>query len=1035
MATPDEPAKPQRATKQELLEMHRESDRLIRSAPVAMEPRVNKKLTMGSFLARFQAKALTNTSPSKVPTTPSSPSTGSPSSVPAAEPSSSNKTTSNDHVASDEEEDLELEIIDDEIALQKEQRAQSMSTLLTGINRFQTLLKSPDKRGSRCSLDDFCTKPLSPAKKAPVLPEGIGHKQLNQLLTQKILHRASQRHLHALQTAGPTSNTSADPAMVSVDSPTGGGQPSAPLVSTGLEDRLATEMTEAQCSSGAESSDASSSESNVDPDTDDDSDDIDDDAPQYRRTRTSKRPSQALAHSPPESPAPTAQRPLPSNPARPLFPLFKHVGQPKAAVSDCGNTSQATVDSEATMTLSPTTHGLLGVGGATVTTSTGQRPSLATDGLANDATADNATTKWFDATCFSGIPSPSHDSLLDSSDSNEPIVTDLPEPSPVSTASLSLNPPPASEDGTLSGPGSMVPTQALSPTQLLPASDMDGCPAMSPTQLIPDTAMDIVNNDHVPPVPTANSTALPPDRAMAATVLDAQLPADTTGTKRLSRLFRRKATISNQSSTISSGRDKSNRLGRPKSEFVDAEAKEGESDDESVDGRQTRLFQHGPLGAKPSLAAGLTHNGSAHGAEDDEEDGSDLDNWDDNDSMLAYSGDEDIENQDPSLIRQLHYEKEAQADASAVAMLSRDIAEGRLLARSRQRRRRGQAGSGMGADGELTNLADWVDGDALTENADQERRRQMWKRGLRLGQSRERGEDLAYAKLSELARNPETAAFARSAFCIDLSEDAAMHKVNDAGLSNASAHNSHASTDDGGIESQSEAEVMESTRRGRAGPKRDRAYYRTKRDQVLSAIADPLSPSAADDDNGEQQSAVVVGSHVDGLDPEAASVVDIDQLISQRNAAHRTDFAEPAHNLTTSLGGGMTSNQVGVEGSLQPSADAALSDFTIKRHSKLKRFLPELGDTSGITVGDRTAMRKKNPHQAFGFSTLTAPRGVQGPEDATNAHSEKRRRVEGAEASSTTVPRIAGVAASAPESVASPADRGEGTSRLLQILK
>ncbi|KAJ1982304.1 hypothetical protein H4R34_001756 [Dimargaris verticillata] len=1026
MATPDESAKPQRATKQELLEMHRESDRLIRSAPVVMEPRVNKKLTMGSFLARFQAKTSITTSPVKAPIAPSSPTTSSPNTVPVAEPLPSNKTPNNVHAASDEEDELELEIIDDELALQKEQRAQSMSTLLTGINRFQSLIKSPDKRSNNCSLDDFCTKPLSPVKKAPVLPAGIGHKQLNQLLTQKILHRASQRHLHALDTAGPTT--------VSMHDPTGAERHSAPLTSTDDEAEPAANVVEAHNSSGAELSDASGNESNADLGTDDDSDN---DAPRHRPTRTLKRPSQALTHSPPEPPASTAQLPSSSSSAQPLFPLFKQVGQPKVAVPDGGNTLQATVDSDATMTLSPTTHGLLGVGGATMATSTDQHPPLATGGLSNDAAAvANATTKWFDATCFSDIPSPSQDSLLGSSDSNEPMMTDIPEPSPVTSVSLGLTRPPTTEDGTLCGASGLVSTQPLSPTQLLPASGPDGCSAMSPTQLFPDTAMDITNGHNTSSVTAVIATALPPNQVVVSTSLDSQRQADPTGTKKLSRLFRRKATVSNKSNPAGSGCNRSNRSGRPKSEFVDAEAEEGESDDESVDGRQTRLFQHGPLGAKPSLASGQKHDGSDQGAEDEEEDGSDLDNWDDNDSMLAYSGDEDIEGQDPSLIRQLHHEKEAQADASAIAMLSRDIAEGRLLARSRQRRRRGQPGSGTGADGELTNLADWVDGDALTENADQERRRLMWKRGLRLGQSRERGEDLAYSKLSELAKNPETAAFARSAFCIDLPEDAAQQTVDDADLSDTSVHSLHASPSDGGGESPTEADLVESSRRVRAGPKRDRAYYRKKRDQLLSAIADPLSPSAADEDDGDgDQLLAVVGNHSVGFDLDATSSVNIDQLISQRNAAHRLDFVEPDHSLTASAGGGLVNSQTNPEEHSQPTGDAALSDFTISRHSKLKRFLPDLSEPSGVTIGDRAVMRKKNPNQAFGFSTLTTLKSAQGPENATNAHTEKRRRVEDAAASSAPVLRIAGMATSAPGTEAPPTVPKGGTSRLLQILK
>ncbi|KAL1925484.1 uncharacterized protein VTP21DRAFT_367 [Calcarisporiella thermophila] len=48
------PTKPKPLTKRELLEMHKESDRLIRNAVVALEPRVVKKKTLSEFLAKVK---------------------------------------------------------------------------------------------------------------------------------------------------------------------------------------------------------------------------------------------------------------------------------------------------------------------------------------------------------------------------------------------------------------------------------------------------------------------------------------------------------------------------------------------------------------------------------------------------------------------------------------------------------------------------------------------------------------------------------------------------------------------------------------------------------------------------------------------------------------------------------------------------------------------------------------------------------------------------------------------------------------------
>ncbi|KAJ1913448.1 hypothetical protein IWQ60_009200 [Tieghemiomyces parasiticus] len=668
---------------------------------------------------------------------------------------------------------MELEIVDDESTLVKHARQRAIASLLTGVNRYQTLLKSPDNAlGTLSGEAKACAAAkarnlLSPAKKTPV---GIDHRQLNAMLSQKILTSSAQtrfasaRSLLAAKEEERPGLLGIDEDILKISDSRLGSE-----AGSDLED-------EEEPADEAEDGEANVTSENSDREDTNLVEDDDDDEPVHRR-RTVPAPTEAHRQlsnlSPPPSP----------KPAQALFPLFTRTACKPTPASENNSTNladakaTAPISFDATLTLSTAAHARL-IGGHVETPivsslGTGDQP-VADDAIAHLAadTLDdiNGTNddKWFDPRSVAHMVSPSQDSFLDSQspiDAGFPPLPSL-DLTTTTTATQGGTPPllPLTIPKGMTD-SSIVPTQVLSP--------LDDTQPFTPTQAL--------GEGQFPAISEVCTTA-PGQRPTGSS--DCTVPPDYTnrqeGETRLNRLVRRRDLVSD-SETESPASVLPYRTGpsvpkgtkRPRSEFLDAEAEEGESDEEGGAGGlfgQARLtaFAGGLLGQP---ATGQPPSGLGGEAEEEEDDDLDLDEWDENDSMLAYSGDEaDGDEVDADAVRQLHRERETKDDDHMVAALCRDLSEGKLAARSKQRRQRMFKSDGSGGGGSLSGLVglqDWVDGDFDADLADRERRRLMWKRGLKLGLTSDRGEDSTFAKLSKLAQNPETAAFARSAYGLD----------------------------------------------------------------------------------------------------------------------------------------------------------------------------------------------------------------------------------------------------------------------------
>ncbi|KAJ1650755.1 hypothetical protein IWQ61_008516 [Dispira simplex] len=996
------PVQVQSASKKELLEMHRESEQLIRSAPVAMHVRVNKKFTMGNFLARFQQKLapVTNESPgretadSALPTSPSKQET-----LTSAEPAhrsieadtSDNLTISSKSLPSrttnhpleqtysnDSDSELELEIVENETTLIKRKRSTAMASLLTGVNRYQTQLTSPEKRGDPSVRRGKTSRFQSPKNntKESVIPIGVDHRQLNVLLTRRILEQSSRKRLQ--ESALSESALSNDTTTEVEEGKWSGEEGEEEIVDSGAEaevDHLGSEKASPAIPSP------------VDDETDGSSDDA---CELVLPTRQARK--LALANSPPPSPGKLAQATV----NRPLFPLFSCVKQPVSSFE--GGTTSTTTDAlltlgtDATLSITPTTHGLLaqGVDPPSVTTPVGNsedipKPSSIIIGKPKAHRSLESNTEWFDEECFTNIPSPSEDSLFDESDL-------LLHPA-VSNSAVHISK--GSDPGTLGLSQEIEPDCSQRPLTTLVISDDDISDAIHK----PGEGTPVIDGEGSPTQPLTISTTTVPfsltptqpllDEEHSPTPDDACVSLITTNPTvepspppvRLNRLKRRK-----DMRPEDLPHRKKVATHKPRSTFLDAEAEEAVSDDELEPdepfGKQLMLDEFNNESAGNPI--GSQQSPGASDGEEGDEDGEDLDEWDENDSMIAFSGDEEDGN-DPEAVRQLHQQREATDDANAVATLYRDISDGRLLDRSRLRRKQ-QAGHP--GQGDRVDLMDWVEGEDVVVNADQERRRLMWKRGLRLGKAAEQEDDEAHTQLCKLAEHPETAAFARSALALDMIEpptvpvdvprgiasaqtdqDTDDDKERDgvvsidaqSGMEDGEDHPSNTSKRPGRLSSSIARKKFSAIRSGSVGD-----FRITRKSASQSAFANATPPPASYDP-------------LDFLEKSTQSSLDVSSLLTKRSGIYRSSNLRKITGFNPSA-----SVEQGVLGNLLPASGrdsnsdvstfhsrnvkkasvkdgpsgTGLDDFSVTRETRLRRFLPEKHSTSFLTSVSLTSSNR-----------------------------------------------------------------------------
>ncbi|KAJ1985937.1 hypothetical protein H4R33_003660 [Dimargaris cristalligena] len=898
-------------------------------------------------------------------------------------------------LSSDEDGFLELEIVDEAVFL-KQQRLDTMSSLLTGHNKLQPLLTSPEKRPS--STQGFLKGRLSQTEVgSPVkasgssghTPAGIAHKQLNQLLTHKILQSSSQRRLKELSKL-PATPASAEPEPVladhgsdvknalesnlpgchadDADSELEGselestGEDSKPEDAEGLDNLESVSLV----SENAESDDDNSGDGD---------DDDDDDGPILKKRHTrSSLIHQSGVVSPVEGNSTQGSPEL--RPATALFPLFARRPQIKSHPMASAPPSATPMSTDATLTISPTSHARLGQGVATPLAVSPDDALVDSMGLGRP-TLDGvlaSSDQWFDSQCFANIPSPSQDSLCDTMSALGDDHQYPKSPTPVRFAPASQSP----RDTAIP----FSDTQPLTPTQPLPLSD-EGLTDLTPTQLLPVEDLTLA-------YPMATT---PP-------VENPSLPA-----RSLNRLIRRSGLGPTGRSGARSGKV---RKQRPRSEFVDAEAEEGESDDDTTffgGGGQTQLLPFGQrtIAGLTVGADGQPHpneaNGKAVGGggedEDEDEENPDLDEWDENDSMVAFSGEEESGDEyDPELMRQYHHDRERDEDSVAVATLYRDITEGKLAARAKQRRLK----RGGQLDGNRDNLGDWVDGAVDEEIADRERRRLMWKQGLKLGQQRDRGEDIAFAKLSKLALNPETAAFARVAQhlggpapeddqLVNPIETADDTTVNEVGSVDADDNDDN--DDDGEINASDESVDL---------PFIHPHSFKSHRQEASTSLSDPLSALLLDSSGPSVNIASMISTR---------SVLVTAPLLtgngSTREASSTRKWATDSGNAGAEVFKFARCPRNTGSHVAQGSGGGA-SDFTVDRPSKLKRFLPDtqLGDSNSSGGGSGTGSsasgaaipRKTGGSRTYGFSALmtgkTASENTQSPSNSQSSVPDSR---------------------------------------------
>ncbi|KAJ1966825.1 hypothetical protein IWQ62_002226 [Dispira parvispora] len=991
------PVQVQSASKKELLEMHRESEQLIRSAPVAMRVRVNKKLTMGNFLARFQQKQapVTNepldrkTAESSLPPSPSKQetltSTATADRMTEADtsdnPTVSSKSLSppiDDHplkqtTGNDSDSEFELEIVENETTLIKQKRCATMASLLTGVNRYQPQLTSPEK----CN-DPPARKPSrfqSPQKnsKESVIPIGVDHRQLNALLTRRILEQSAQKRQQELALAESTPSNAATAEVG--DENWSGEEDEGVIVSNDAE---------AECNHSDSEKVSPAPSSPVNDETDTSSDEDCDLVLPTRQTR-----KLVVTNSPPPSPGKSSK----ATANQPLFPLFSRVKPPTSSINRC-TTSAATdtfrtVDTDATLSITPTTHGLLAQGAEppSVTTPAGDSegnsnpPPITT----SKTKSHQSNTEWFDAECFTNIPSPSEDSLFEESDlllhpavSNgvahastgfDPDALDPSQQIELDSSQRPLTTLVISDDDNPDtiqdrGEGTPVIDDPGSPTQALTISTATVPFTLTPTQPLLDEESSPTPNDARISLITASPTAEPSPPPV-----------------RLNRLKRRK----DMRPEDLPNRKKAATL-KPRSAFVDAEAEEGVSDDElgpdEPFGKQLLLSEFN--NQSEGNPVGSQQPPHANDGEECDEDRESLDEWDENDSMIAFSGDDEDED-DPEAIRQLHQQREATDDANAVATLYRDISDGRLLDRSLLRRRQ-QAG--YPGQGDRVDLMDWVEGEDVIVNADQERRRLMWKRGLRLGkEAAEREEDEAHTKLCKLAEHPDTAAFARSALALDMIEAPIVPMDASKGVVNAQ-------TDQDTDDDKEEKDVASTEAPSISEDGGDISKHVPKRTERLSsAIARKQFSAIRSGSVGDfritresaSQSAFVNATPppvaydpLDFLDKPTQSALDVSTLLTKRTGIYKSS----ASRKNTGFNHSSTIDQEKVNPLSAPSLDSnpvistlhsrsvknpsvkkgpsetALDDFSVTRETRLRRFLPEKNTDDFLTTVSLTSSNK-----------------------------------------------------------------------------
>ncbi|KAJ1648413.1 hypothetical protein IWQ61_009993 [Dispira simplex] len=991
------PVQVQSASKKELLEMHRESEQLIRSAPVAMHVRVNKKLTMGNFLARFQQKLapVTNESPgpenadSALLTSPSKQET-----LTSAEPAhrsieadtSDNLTISSKSLPSrttnhpleqtysnDSDSELELEIVEKESTLIKQKRSTAMASLLTGVNRYQTQLTSPGKRGGPPVRRGKTSRFQSPKKntKEPVIPIGVDHRQLNVMLSRRILEQSSRKRLQesALSESALSNGTTAE---VEEEKWSGEEDEEEEIVDIDAEaevDHLGSEKASPAVPSP------------VDDKTDGSSDD---DCELVLPTRQARK--LALANSPPPSPGKLAQTTV----NRPLFPLFSCVKQPansfEGGITSTTTDALLTLGTDATLSITPTTHGLLaqGVDPPSVTTPVGNsedipKPSSIIIGKPKAHRSLESNTEWFDEECFTNIPSPSEDSLFDESDlllhpavSNSAVHTSTGSDPDTLGLSQEIEPDCSQRPLTTlvisdaiheSGEGTPVIDGEGSPTQLLTISTTT-VPFLTPTQ-------PLLDEEHSPT----------PDDACVSPITTNPTVEPSPPPVRLNRLKRRK-----DMRPEDLPHRKKMATHKPRSTFLDAEAEEGVSDDDlrpdEPFGKQLMLDEFNNESAGNSI--GSQQSPGPNDGEEGDEDGEDLDEWDENDSMIAFSGDEEDGN-DPEAVRQLHQQREATDDANAVATLYRDISDGRLLDRSRLRRKQ-QAGHP--GQGDRVDLMDWVEGEDVVVNVDQERRRLMWKRGLRLGKEAEQEDDEAHTQLCKLAEHRETAAFARSALALDMIEPPTVPVDVPRGL--ASAQTDQDTDDDkegdgvvsidaqSGMKDCGDHPSNTSKRPGRLSSAIARKMFSairsgsmcdfriTRKSGSQFAFTNTTPPPASYDP-------------LDFLEKSTQSSLDVSSLLTKRSGIYRSSTLRKATGYNPSA-----SVEQGVLGDLVPAScrdsnsdfstfhsrnvkkasvknapsGTGLDDFRVTRETRLRRFLPEKHSTSFLASVSLTSSNR-----------------------------------------------------------------------------